>query len=68
MIMVLKNGQTDRRLAQAKLELIDRLPVRMLGAVLNDFHGEPIYKYYQYDDGYALEADDPMLIGARDES
>ena len=39
-----------------------------LPAVLNDFHGEPIYKYYQYDDGYALEADDPMLIGARDES
>ncbi len=68
MILVLKNGQTDRRLAQAKLELVDRLPVRMLGAVLNDFHGEPIYKYYQYDDGYALESDDPLLIGARDDA
>jgi capsular exopolysaccharide synthesis family protein len=68
MILVLKNGQTDRRLAQAKLELVDRLPVRMLGAVLNDFHGEPIYKYYSYDDSYALEADDPMLIGAHHDS
>jgi polysaccharide biosynthesis transport protein len=68
MILVLKNGQTDRRLAHAKLELVDRLPVRMLGAVLNDFHGEAIYKYYSYDDSYALEADDPVLIGARDDS
>lgn len=64
MILVLKNGQTDRRFAQAKLELVDRLPVRMLGAVLNDFHGEPIYKYYGYDDTYALESEDPTLIGA----
>ena len=68
MILVLKNGQTDRRLAQAKLELVDRLPVRMLGAVLNDFHGEAIYKYYAYDDSYALTADDPTLIAARDDS
>ena len=68
MILVLKNGQTDRRFAQAKLELVDRLPVRMIGAVLNDFHGEPIYKYYSYDDGYALEGDDPILLAARDDS
>jgi polysaccharide biosynthesis transport protein len=65
MILVLKNGQTDKRFAQAKLELVDRLPVRMLGAVLNDFHGEPIYKYYSYDANYAMETEDPMLIGAR---
>jgi capsular exopolysaccharide synthesis family protein len=68
MILVLKNGQTDRRFAQAKLELVDRLPVRMLGAVLNDFHGEPIYKYYAYDDGYAIDSEDPILIGSRDEN
>jgi polysaccharide biosynthesis transport protein len=68
MILVLKNGQTDRKLAQAKLEMVDRLPVRMLGAVLNDFHGESIYKYYTYDDSYALEAEDPTLIGARQDA
>ena len=35
LMLVLRIGQTDRRMASAKLELVDRLPVRVLGAVLN---------------------------------
>jgi|GEM_PF-5025503 len=34
-MLVLRIGKTDRRMASAKLELVDRLPVRVLGAVLN---------------------------------
>lgn len=41
-MLVLRVGKTERRMASAKLHLVDRLPVRVLGAVLNgvDFKGE----------------------------
>jgi Mrp family chromosome partitioning ATPase len=34
--LVLRAGETDRQLAEAKLQVLDRLPIRMLGAILND--------------------------------
>src|ERR1041384_6201013 len=34
--IILRAGETDRQLAEAKLRILDRLPVRMLGAILND--------------------------------
>jgi polysaccharide biosynthesis transport protein len=51
-LIVLRNGQSDREFAQAKLELLDRLPVRILGAVLNDVPATGAYKYYSYVSGY----------------
>jgi capsular exopolysaccharide synthesis family protein len=60
-VLVFREGKTDRRMAQAKLGVLDRLPVHMLGAVLNCV---PIsrgsYEYYGYLDGYSAE-DDPQL-------
>jgi tyrosine-protein kinase Etk/Wzc len=53
MLMVLRAGQTDRQMASAKLDILDRLPVRVLGAVLNDIEAVGVYKYYSYLDGYA---------------
>jgi succinoglycan biosynthesis transport protein ExoP len=53
MLMVLRAGQTDRQMAAAKLDILDRLPVRVLGAVLNDIEAKGVYKYYSYLDGYA---------------
>ena len=53
MLMVLRAGQTDRQMAAAKLDILDRLPVRVLGAVLNDIEPKGVYKYYSYLDGYA---------------
>ncbi len=35
-MLVLRIGSTDRALTEAKLNLLDRLPVRIVGAVLND--------------------------------
>lgn len=67
MLVVLRTGETDRKLAQAKLEVLDRMPVRILGTVLNDIGENPQFKYYYYLEGYgALEtADDGNnLIGS----
>jgi capsular exopolysaccharide synthesis family protein len=51
--IVLRAGETDRQLAEAKLQVLDRLPVRLLGAILNDVRvGEGAYKYYAYSYGY----------------
>ena len=53
--VVLRTGTTDRQLARAKLEMLDRLPVRILGAVLNDVKPEGVYRYYGYLAGYEAE-------------
>jgi polysaccharide biosynthesis transport protein len=55
-LMVLRTGRTDREFASNKLELLDRLPVRLLGAVLNDVPAGGAYKYYSYVSGYESEA------------
>jgi len=57
--LVLRAGETDRQLAEAKLQILDRLPVRLLGAILNDVSlKEGAYKYYRYSYGYAVEFED----------
>src|ERR1041385_5152328 len=43
LLMVLRLGRTDRELAEAKLEILRRLPLRLLGAVLNDVRDESEY-------------------------
>ena len=66
LLVVLRAGETDLRIAESKLELVDRLPIRVLGAVLNNISTtEGAYKTYSYLYGYALEEDDerPQLIG-----
>src|SRR2546421_4325853 len=61
LLMVLRLGRTDRGLAEAKLEILRRLPLRLLGAVLNgvrDGSGDRAYAYYM--DGYALTNEPPF--------
>ncbi len=55
MLMVFRSGETDRAMAEAKLKLLDRLPVRVLGAVLNDIRTEGVYRYYSYLYGYSAD-------------
>jgi len=55
MIMVVRNGVTDRDLAAARLGDLNRLPIRTLGAVLNDVRPEGVYRYYSYLPGYRTE-------------
>ena len=46
MMLVLRSAETDRQMAEAKLKLLDRLPIRVLDAVLNSFQAERVYRYY----------------------
>ena len=69
MIIVLKTGATDRDESEAKLDLLDRLPVRLLGAVLNGVkdqkaYGYKYYSYYMPGYEYEVEEDDRLLTGA----
>ena len=60
-LMVFREGKTDRKMAQAKLGVLDRLPVHMLGAVLNCVPlAGSAYQYYAYLEGYSAD-DDPQL-------
>jgi capsular exopolysaccharide synthesis family protein len=55
MVMVVRTGATDGELAGAKLDLLDRLPVRVLGAVLNAVPATGAYRSYSYLPGYEVE-------------
>jgi tyrosine-protein kinase Etk/Wzc len=48
LLLVLRTGHSHREVAAAKLEMLHRLPVRLLGAVLNDVPPQPAYRYYSY--------------------
>jgi succinoglycan biosynthesis transport protein ExoP len=62
LMMVFRTGETDRQMAEAKLRLLDRLPVRVLGAVLNEIETDGVYRYYSYLYGY--HSDEEMPAGA----
>lgn len=51
-LLVMRNGTTDRQLAESKLQMLDRLPIRVLGAVLNGVEQGQGYRYYSYLSGY----------------
>ena len=60
LVTVLRAGETDRQLAEAKLQIIDRLPIRILGTVFNDVKtGQGAYRYYSYTYGYEEVVDEP---------
>lgn len=61
--IVLRAGETDRQLAEAKLQILDRLPVRLLGAILNDVRlKEGAYKYYRYSYGYVADVEEEETV------
>ena len=69
LLMVLRLGKTDRELAEAKMDLLRQLPVRVLGAVLNDVRGGSEYRAYSYYmDGYELTGEPlfrPLVDGTK---
>ncbi|MCU0634596.1 MAG: polysaccharide biosynthesis tyrosine autokinase [Gemmatimonadaceae bacterium] len=48
MALVMRSGMTDRKMASAKLDVLDRLPVRVVGAIVNGIKLEGAYQYYAY--------------------
>ncbi|HXF94548.1 MAG TPA: polysaccharide biosynthesis tyrosine autokinase [Gemmatimonadales bacterium] len=60
-LIVLRLGRTERALAEAKLDMLRRARLRVLGAVLNDVREDSeYYAYTYYMDGYAL-ANQPLF-------
>ena len=47
-LLVVRTGQSHRELMQAKLEALARLPIRIMGAVLNDVPAGGHHSYYAY--------------------
>jgi capsular exopolysaccharide synthesis family protein len=65
LVVVLRVGKTERRLAAAKLLLVDRLPITILGAVLNGVQLRGEFEYYGYATGYGYaEADEAQASPA----
>lgn len=62
LLVVLRVGQTRWRMAVEKLRLMDRLPVFIVGAVLNDIELGGEYSYYSYVGGYEA-IDTPVGTG-----
>ena len=54
-MVVLRIGKTEKRMAAAKLNVVDRTPVEVLGAVLNGVGMEGEYQYYGYAVGYGVQ-------------
>lgn len=67
LMLVLRAGATETDLAEAKLQIIDQLPIRLVGAVLNDVRASMNdYKYYSYSYGYGAsdESAEPVSLTA----
>jgi tyrosine-protein kinase Etk/Wzc len=53
--LVVRRSATDLRMAEAKLQALDTLPVQVIGAVLNEVDSSSaMYQYYSYDPEYVL--------------
>ena len=59
LLVVLRIGQTERRMAAAKMLLVDRLPINVIGSVLNAAPSQGEYEYYGYVSGYNTEELEP---------
>ena len=55
LLVVLRIGKTEKRMAAAKLTVVDRTPVEVLGTVLNGVGMEGEYQYYGYAAGYGVQ-------------
>jgi capsular exopolysaccharide synthesis family protein len=56
LVVVLRVGRSDLKMAQARLQAMDRfVPVRHLGSILNDVRAAGAYRYYSYLYGYRLD-------------
>lgn len=59
LLVVLRTGMTNRRMAAEKLRLFNALPVDVIGAVLNGVTLNGAYGYYGYVAGYEATDDEP---------
>jgi succinoglycan biosynthesis transport protein ExoP len=48
LVVILRAGVSMREMISSKLDVLDRMPVRLLGAVLNDVRDRTVYNSYSY--------------------
>jgi polysaccharide biosynthesis transport protein len=48
LLLVVRSGSTEKEFTQAKLEPLFRLPIRLLGVVLNDYQPGRLSAHYRY--------------------
>ncbi len=57
--LVVRNGGTNKEFMQQKMAPLSRLPIRVLGAILNDVPSDGAYRYYSnYLTGYDATSED----------
>src|SRR5207245_6642271 len=65
MVLVLRSGVSEREITHAKLAVLEHLPIRTLGAVLNDMRPSGVYRNYSYYlEGYEAK-DEPAGAAGR---
>jgi capsular exopolysaccharide synthesis family protein len=67
-LLVLRTGKSGRAETEAKLDMLERFPVRLLGAVLNgvkpgDAYGYQSYQYYMPGYDYEIEPEEGVTVG-----
>jgi tyrosine-protein kinase Etk/Wzc len=68
MLLVVRTGVSQREVAAARLEVIGRMPVRVMGAILNDVPDSNAFSYYSHYSlpGYeARSEEEPVTTDAR---
>lgn len=67
LMLVVRAGATQKDLAESKLQIVDQLPIRLVGAVLNDLQSSThLYRYYSYSSGYASFDEGELSTGEND--
>lgn len=65
LLLVLRTDTTNKDLAEAKLGLVSRLPIRILGSVINGLKNRDhayYHRYYSYLPGYETTDDDEPAV------
>lgn len=64
MLLVVRTGVSRREVAASRLEVIGRLPVNVMGAVLNDVPEDNAYSYYSHYAlaGYESRSEEDVLV------
>src|SRR5439155_1742267 len=63
LLLVLRTGATSLELARTKLRVLDRLPIRLLGVVVNDVRPRGVYRYHSYLSGYGTADEAEYAMG-----
>jgi polysaccharide biosynthesis transport protein len=58
LVVVLRVGKTQRRLAAARLSVLSGLPVDVIGTVVNSVQLSGDFEYYGYADSYQIDEDE----------